>query len=83
MEKAENCSIIVEFTTATSSTNVLKVKSCNIQKISCTSCANFRMQNCKQTTETKHQLVDGQDGSRANAAQNIKLTLLKTNLNDS
>ena len=41
------------------------------------------MPKCKQTTETKHPLTEAQDGFRAIEAQNIKLTLLKTNLNDS
>ena len=41
------------------------------------------MPKCKQTTGTKHQLAETQDVFRAIVAQNIKLTLLKTNLNDS
>ena len=41
------------------------------------------MPKCKQTTETKHQLAEAQDGFRAIEAQNIKLTLLKNNLNGS
>ena len=41
------------------------------------------MPKYKQTTETKHQLADIYEGFPAIVAQNIKLTLLKTNLNDS
>ena len=38
--------------------------------------------NCKQATETKCQPVEAYDGLLSRAAQNIKWTLLWTNLSD-
>ena len=38
--------------------------------------------NCIQATETKCQPEEAYDGFSARAAQNIKWTLLRTNLND-
>ena len=38
--------------------------------------------NCIQATETKYQPVEAYDGLLSRAAQNIKWTLLRTNLDD-
>ena len=47
-----------------------------------TSRENFTTPKWIQTTETKRQLAEAYDGFWARAAQNIKWTLLRTNLND-